>query len=635
MPAIKVRATDRSIKKLTIEDLQLIREKYKDPRTIGTKASILVCGGSACAARGSLKIQENLSGELEKKGISSAEVSVYETGCNGFCNQSPVINVYPDMTLYQAFKPEDVTAIIDEHFTKGQPADRFVYKDIKEKKSIPNRQDIPFFSLQTRRVLNKSGLIQPDDIEAYIFHNGYTGLVRAVTAMKPQEIVKEIKDSGLRGRGGGGFPTGLKWEISMNRPDHTKYVICNAGPISRSIIENDPHSIIEGMIIAGRAIGAAKGFIYVREPDNLFILRRLHTAIERARGCGFLGDNIFDSGFDFAIDVSFGAGTFICGEETALIRSMEGKRGFPTPKPPYPAQNGLWGRPTIVDNAETFANVPLIIANGQAWFRSVGTQSSPGTKIFTLGGAVNLNGLIEIPMGTTFRSIVYEIGGGLKKKSTLKAVHIGGPTGGVIPESLIDTPATYEDITAAGVIVGSGNLIIMDNNTCMVNEALGAMEFGHGESCGKCVPCRIGTKVMYDKLLDITEGRGKLEDIDMLAELAFEVKRTTLCGLGQTSPIMVLTAIKYFREEFEAHIKDHWCQAGKCRTLSTFVIEPKTCTGCGSCARKCPQGAISGEKKKPHLIDQALCIQCRSCFETCPFSSIRIEPSVAEEVDSW
>ncbi|MBF0318938.1 MAG: 4Fe-4S binding protein [Nitrospirae bacterium] len=625
---------NRIIKKLTIEDLKAIRDNFKDPRSIGTKASILVCGGSACMARGSEKIQETLSGELQKKGIDN-EVSFYETGCNGFCNQSPVMNIYPDMTLYQAFKPEDVPAIVDEHFTKGQPAEKFVYKDLKDKKSIPNRQDIPFFSLQTRRVLNKIGLIQPDHIEAYIYHGGYLGMARAVTGMKPQEIVKEIKESGLRGRGGGGFPTGLKFEICARMADDTKYVICNAGPISRSIVETDPHSIIEGMIIAGRAVGAAKGFIYVREPDNLFILRRLHTAIERARGCGFLGEDILNSGFDFMIDVSFGAGTFICGEETALIHSMEGKRGFPTPKPPYPAQSGLWGRPTIVDNAETFANIPLIMVNTPEWFRSVGTQTSPGTKIFTLSGAVNLNGLIEIPMGTTFKTIVYEIGGGLKKKSKLKAIHIGGPTGGVIPESLIDTPTTYEDITATGCIVGSGNLIVMDENTCMVSEALNAMEFGHGESCGKCVPCRIGTKVMYDKLLDITEGRGKMEDLDMLAELAYEVRRTSLCGLGQTSPIMVLTALKYFREEFETHIKDGLCQAGRCRNLSTFIIETKTCTGCGSCARKCPQGAISGEKKNPHLIDQGMCIKCRSCFETCPFNSIRIEPGVAEEVDSW
>ncbi|WP_420264527.1 NADH-ubiquinone oxidoreductase-F iron-sulfur binding region domain-containing protein [Candidatus Magnetominusculus dajiuhuensis] len=634
MPAIKVKFTNKSIEKLTIEDLKAIQDNYKDPRVRGSKASILLCGGSACKARGSAAIQETLLSELKNKGIDG-EVSVYETGCNGFCNQSPVMTIYPDMTLYQTFKPADIPSIVEEHFTKGQPAERFVYKDLKDKKSIPNRQEIPFFSLQTRRVLNKCGLIEPDDIEAYIYHGGYMAMARAVAGMRPQEIVREIKDSGLRGRGGGGFPTGLKWEICGVRPDETKYVICNAGPISRSIVETDPHSIIEGMIIAGRAVGAKKGFVYVREPDNLFILRRLHTAIERARLCGFLGDDIFNSGFNFTIDVAFGAGTFICGEETALIRSLEGKRGFPTPKPPFPAQSGLWGRPTIVDNAETFANVPLIIANSPAWFRSVGTHDSPGTKIFTLSGAVNSNGLIEVPMGTTFRTIVYDIGGGLKKKSKFKAIHIGGPTGGVIPESLLDTPATYEAITAAGVIVGSGNIIVMDNNTCMVNEAMSAMEFGHGESCGKCVPCRIGTKVMYDKLLDITEGRGKLQDLDTLAELAYEVKRTSLCGLGQTSPIMVLTALKHFREEFEEHITEGWCEAGKCRSLSTFVIESKTCTGCGSCARKCPQEAISGEKKKPHLIDKDLCIKCRSCFETCPFNSIRIEPGVAEEVDSW
>ncbi|QWR77499.1 NADH-ubiquinone oxidoreductase-F iron-sulfur binding region domain-containing protein [Candidatus Magnetomonas plexicatena] len=611
---------------ITADDLNKIKAAYSNPRERGARASIMLCGGSSCSARGSLKLKETFEQELKQRNLDS-EVSIYVTGCNGFCTQAPLLTLYPGGTFYQTLTPEDVIPIIEEHILKGEQYSKRLYSIGKD--SISALSEIPFFKFQTLRVLKKRGLTDPDNIDDYIGGNGYFALLKALTGQEPAAIISELKASGLRGRGGGGFPTGLKWEICRKAgggPDsRDKYIICNAGPISRNISDTDPHSIIEGMALAARATGASKGYIYIREPEHRFIITRMNLAVTKAKEYGLIGSKIFGTDFDFDVEVAIGAGTFICGEETALISSLEGTRGFPRPKPPYPAVKGLWGKPTIVDNAETFANVPLIVLNGADWFRSVGTEKSPGTKIFTLTGEVINNGLIEVPMGITLRSIVNDIGGGMKKKRKFKALHIGGPTGGFIPESLIDTPATYDDIVKTGAIVGSGNIIVMDDNTCMVNAAMFSMEFGKGESCGKCSPCRIGTTVMYEKFVDITEGRGKPGDIELLADIAAEVKRTTLCGLGQTSPLAVLTTIKYFRDEYEKHINEKWCPTGRCKALASFSIDESVCTGCTSCARKCPVNAITGEKKKPHSIDQSICIKCRTCFETCTFGSIRIQ----------
>ncbi len=621
---------------LTIDELTRIKETYKDPSQGDTKYNVILCGGSGCRAKGSLKIKAAIEKQLEDKGNGSL-ISIHLTGCNGFCAQGPVMKVYPGGILYQSFKEQDVSAIVEEHFLNNRPVEKLLYKDNKDPKgktTIASTQDIPFYKLQHQRVLKNRGFIDPDDINDYIGRDGYMALVKAVTLMEPHDILRSVKDSGLRGRGGGGFPTGMKWEIASKAsgpktdrwPVTQKFLICNAGPISRSIVEIDPHLIIEGMVIAARAMGATQGYIYVREPDNLFIVNRLNTTLKKARECGFIGENILNTGFDFDNALSMGAGTFICGEETAMLNSMEGKRGYPTSKPPYPATKGLWGYPTAVDNAETFANVPQIILHDPAWFRQLGTEDSPGTKIFTLTGEVNTNGLIEVDMGITFRSIVFDIGGGMKKKKTFKALSIGGSTGGFIPESLLDIRASYADVVNAGTIMGSGNLVVMDNNSCMVHTAMYAMEFATGESCGKCVPCRIGTKVMYDKLISITEGSGVMKDVETLHDLAAEVKRTSLCGFGQTNPLAVLTTIKYFTDEYESHIKDKWCKAGRCKKLCTFYIDQSVCTGCTSCARKCPQNAIAGEKKKPHEVDQALCVKCRSCYETCTFGAVKIGP---------
>ncbi|MBF0591512.1 MAG: 4Fe-4S binding protein [Nitrospirae bacterium] len=611
---------------LTIEELHRIKEAYNDPLKGQTKYAIMLCGGSGCRAKGSLKIKEAIERQAKAK-AGDVLVSVHLTGCNGFCAQGPVMKVYPGGVLYQGFKEQDVATIVDEHLVQDKPVEKFLCKDNtdpKGKATIASIEDVPFYKLQHKRVLKNRGFIDPDNINEYIARDGYMAQVLAITQMSPQDVLRAVKDSGLRGRGGGGFPTGLKWELAAKTEGARKFVICNAGPISRSIVEIDPHLIVEGMVIAARAIGATMGYIYVREPDNLFIINRLNKTLAKAREYGLIGENILNSDFSFDIELSIGAGTFICGEETAMISSMEGRRGYPTSKPPYPAYRGLWGYPTAVDNAETFANVPQIILNGPDWFRQLGTQDSPGTKLFTLTGEVNTNGLIEVDMGTTFRSIVFDIGGGMKKKKRFKALGTGGSTGGFIPEGMLDIQATYEDIVNAGSIMGSGNLIVMDQNSCMVNTALFAMEFATAESCGKCVPCRIGTKVMYEKLLKITEGFGQMQDIETLEALATEVKRTSLCGFGQTNPLAVLTTIKYFAEEYVSHIRDKWCKTGRCKRLATFYIDKAVCMGCTSCAKKCPQNAITGEKKTPHTINQALCVHCRSCFETCTFGAVKI-----------
>ncbi len=594
------------------------------------RANLMLCGGTGCIATGSLKVRDALIEELKQRRLED-EISVTLTGCNGFCAQGPILIVHPDEIFYQKLKPEDVPYLVEEHLLKGRPVEKFMYREPLEKTTVPSMNEIPFFKYQVLRALRNKGLIDPEKIEDYIARDGYMAAAKALTEMTPAEIIKELKDSGLRGRGGAGFPTGLKWELcSMARGDQ-KYILCNGDEgdpgafMDRSIMEADPHVVIEGMIIGAKAIGATKGYIYVRAEYPLAV-KRLQLAIDQAREMGLLGDDILNSGFSLDIEIYEGAGAFVCGEETALMRSLEGKRGMPIPRPPFPVNQGLWGKPTVLNNVETYANIPQIILNGGDWFRSLGTEKSTGTKVFALTGAVNNIGLIEVPMGIPLRRIIFDIGGGIKKGRRFKAVQLGGPSGGCIPEDLLDTPVTYEDIVKTGAIVGSGGMVVMDDYNCMVNVAKFFLEFTADESCGKCPPCRIGTRVMLDKLIDITEGRGRAGDIELLEDLAGDIIRTSLCGLGQTAPNPVLTTIRYFRDEYESHIDQHWCKAGVCRELSTFYIDAEACTGCGACARACPQDAITGERKKPHVIDQTLCIKCRTCYEKCKFNAVKVGP---------
>ncbi|HEB76106.1 MAG TPA: NADH-quinone oxidoreductase subunit NuoF [Nitrospirae bacterium] len=594
------------------------------------RANLMLCGGTGCIATGSLKVRDALIEELKQRRLED-EISVTLTGCNGFCAQGPILIVHPDEIFYQKLKPEDVPYLVEEHLLKGRPVEKFMYREPLEKTTVPSMNEIPFFKYQVLRALRNKGLIDPEKIEDYIARDGYMAAAKALTEMTPAEIIKELKDSGLRGRGGAGFPTGLKWELcSMARGDQ-KYILCNGDEgdpgafMDRSIMEADPHVVLEGMIIGAKAIGATKGYIYVRAEYPLAV-KRLQLAIDQAREMGLLGDDILNSGFSLDIEIYEGAGAFVCGEETALMRSLEGKRGMPIPRPPFPVNQGLWGKPTVLNNVETYANIPQIILNGGDWFRSLGTEKSTGTKVFALTGAVNNIGLIEVPMGIPLRRIIFDIGGGIKKGRRFKAVQLGGPSGGCIPEDLLDTPVTYEDIVKTGAIVGSGGMVVMDDYNCMVNVAKFFLEFTADESCGKCPPCRIGTRVMLDKLIDITEGRGRAGDIELLEDLAGDIIRTSLCGLGQTAPNPVLTTIRYFRDEYESHIDQHWCKAGVCRELSTFYIDAEACTGCGACARACPQDAITGERKKPHVIDQTLCIKCRTCYEKCKFNAVKVGP---------
>ncbi|MGD0887584.1 MAG: NADH-ubiquinone oxidoreductase-F iron-sulfur binding region domain-containing protein [Thermodesulfovibrionales bacterium] len=590
------------------------------------RVSIMLCGGTGCTAAGSLKVKQALKEEIKSKGLSG-EINVLLTACNGFCAHGPIMIVYPDKVFYQKVSTADVPLIVEEHLIKGRPVERLMYKEPIKKLPLPVIQDIPFFNLQVLRALRNKGMIDPEKIEEYIARDGYQAAAKALTAMTPEQIIHEIKMSGLRGRGGAGIPTGIKWEICAKTDSDSKYIICN-----RSTIEVEPHVVIEGMIIGAKAIGAHKGYIYVRTGYPIFI-HRLNLALSQAREYGLLGDNILGAGFDFDIELSKSADEFVCGEETALLMSIESKRGMPNPRPPFPVEKGLWDEPTVINTVETFANIPQIILHGAEWYRSVGTEKSPGTKIFTLSGPLNNTGLIEVPMGISLHSIINDVGGGIEKGRKLKAVQVGGSTGGFIPEHLLDVPVTYEEITKLGAIVGSGGIAVMSDLNCMVNAAKFVFEFASDESCGKCPPCRLGTTVLLDKLKNIAEGRGEESDIELMEDLALEVKETSLCGLGQTAMNPVLSSIRYFREEYDSHIKEKWCKAGVCRDLCTFYIEGEKCKGCGACARLCPRKAISGEKKQPHQIDQALCIQCRSCYETCKFGSIQIGPrSLREEL---
>jgi len=595
------------------------------------RANLMLCAGTGCVASGTTKVREALQEELKKRGLAD-EIKIVLTGCNGYCAEGPVMSVHPDEVFYQKLTVEDIPMLVEEHFLKGRPYEKLMFKEPEKKTAIPLMKDIPFFKHQVLRVLRNKGLIDPEKIEEYIARDGYQAAARALTEMKPEDIIKTVKDAGLRGRGGAGFPTGLKWEFASKVQSDVKYMLCNGDEgdpgafMDRSVMEADPHSVIEGMLIGARAIGAHHGYIYVRAEYPLAV-KRLQLAIDQATEAGLLGKNILDTGFDFELGIYLGAGAFVCGEETALMRSIEGRRGMPRPRPPFPAHKGLWDKPSVLNNVETLAQISPIILNGAEWYRSLGTEKSAGTKVFALTGAINNVGLVEVPMGIPLRRIIYEIGGGMKKGRKFKAVQLGGPSGGCIPEHLLETPVTYEDIVATGAIVGSGGMVVMDDNTCMVGTAKFFLEFTADESCGKCTPCRVGTKILLDMLTDITEGRGTESDIETLQDLAKDILSTSLCGLGQTAPNPVLTTIKYFRDEYESHINDKWCKAGVCRNLTTFWIDEELCKGCGACLRACPAKAIIGEKKQPHKIIQEVCVHCRTCYEACKFKSIKIMPA--------
>jgi NADH-quinone oxidoreductase subunit F/NAD(P)H dehydrogenase (quinone)/NADP-reducing hydrogenase subunit HndC len=587
---------------------------------------LLLCGGTGCHATDSLGVRHALEEALALHDLDR-EIRIIETGCNGFCAQGPVMLVQPSGVLYQKLKPEDVPFLVEEHFLKGRLVERLLFKDPATGERIPEMKNIPFYAGQQLIVLRNRGSIDPENIDEYIARDGYMGSSKALIEMSPEEIIGEVKASGLRGRGGAGFPTGLKWEYASQSPGETKYVLCNADEgdpgafMDRSVLEADPHAVLEGMTIAAKAIGAHKGYVYCRAEYPL-ALRRLDLAISQARDYGLLGKDILGSGFEFDLEVYQGAGAFVCGEETALIQSIEGKRGMPRPRPPFPAQQGLWGKPTVINNVETFANIAQIICRGGGWYAGIGTETSKGTKIFALTGDVNNIGLVEVPMGTSLRTIIFDIGGGIPKKRKFKAVQLGGPSGGCIPADLIDTPVDFESISKAGAIMGSGGMIVMDDRTCMVDMARFFMDFIQEESCGKCTPCREGTRRMLEILDRITKGKGASGDIEKLEELSEIIRGSALCGLGQTGPNPVLSTLRYFRDEYEAHIQEKRCPAKNCPALLQFEVDADTCIKCGRCYKECPEGAISWKKKETAHIDKEKCIQCMSCFRVCPSDAI-------------
>ena len=593
------------------------------------KMHILVCGGTGCSASRSHEITKNLQAALKDKGLEE-QVQVILTGCFGFCEKGPIVKVMPDNTFYTEVKPEDALEIVEEHVIKGRKVKRLLYTDPETKEHVADSKHMNFYKKQLRIALRNCGFIDPENIEEYIANDGYAAVAKCLTQMTPQQVIEEIKLSGLRGRGGGGFPTGVKWEIASKNHADQKYVVCNADEgdpgafMDRSILEGDPHSVIEAMTINGYAIGATKGLVYIRAEYPLAI-DRLQTAIKQAREYGVLGKNLFGTDFDFDIELRFGAGAFVCGEETALIHSMEGKRGEPTFKPPFPAQSGYLQKPTNVNNVETYANIPIIILKGANWFNKIGTEKSKGTKVFALAGQINNVGLIEVPMGITLREVIYEIGGGIKNGKKFKAVQTGGPSGGCLTEKHLDTPIDYDNLIAAGSMMGSGGMVVMDETSCMVSIAKFYLEFTCEESCGKCSPCRIGNKRMLELLDKMTKGQGTMEDLETLKNLAGVIKDTALCGLGQTSPNPVLSTINNFWDEYVEHVKEKKCRAGACKSLMQYVIDPDVCVGCTSCARNCPVNAIQGERKSPHHINQEICIKCGTCIEKCKFNAISIK----------
>ncbi len=590
------------------------------------RTDLLICGGTGCHASGSQGVKESLEKELVQRDLQR-EIRVVETGCNGFCAQGPIMIVQPEGIFYQKLKPKDIPHLVEEHFLKGRPVKKLFYKEPASAESIPGMDDIPFYAKQQLIVLKNRGVIDPESIDEYIGRDGYMGLGKALLEMKPQEIIEEMKKSGLRGRGGAGFPTGLKWEFASKATGDMKYVLCNADEgdpgafMDRSVLEADPHAVLEGMVIAARAIGAKQGYIYCRAEYPL-ALRRLDIAIDKAREYGLLGEDILGSGFDFDLEVYQGAGAFVCGEETALIHSIEGKRGMPRPRPPFPAQQGLWKKPTVLNNVETYANVAQIMINGGDWYGSIGTESSKGTKVFALTGAVNNIGLVEVPMGTTLRTIIYDVGGGVPNKRKFKAVQLGGPSGGCVPEQFLDTPIDYESIAKVGAIMGSGGMIVMDDRTCMVDMARFFMDFIQDESCGKCTPCREGTGRMLELVEKITRGEGEPEDIESLEALSDVISDAALCALGGTGPNPVLSTLRYFKDEYMAHIHEKRCPAKRCPSLLDFVVGEDRCKKCGLCYKACPVEAIQWQKKETAYIDKNKCIKCLSCFSTCPFDAI-------------
>lgn len=590
---------------------------------------LLVCGGTGCRASASDAIVENLRGELKNKGLDET-VQVIMTGCFGFCEQGPIVKVMPDNTFYVQVKPEDSAKIVEEHVIKGRKVESLLYKDPVRKESVSDSKHMGFYKKQIRIALRNCGFINPENIDEYIARDGYMAIGQVLSEMSPEQTIQLVKDSGLRGRGGAGFPAGLKWEITRNSKADQKYVVCNADEgdpgafMDRSILEGDPHSVLEAMAICGYSIGASKGLIYIRAEYPLAI-KRLKIAIEQAREYGLLGNNILGTGFSFDVDLKYGAGAFVCGEETALIHSMEGERGEPTLKPPYPSVAGFMGMPTNVNNVETLANVPVIILKGAKWFSSIGTEKSKGTKVFALAGKINNVGLIEIPMGTTLREVIFEIGGGIKNGKKFKAVQTGGPSGGCLTEKHLDTPIDYENLIAAGSMMGSGGMIVMDEDDCMVSIARYFLDFTVEESCGKCAPCRIGNKRLHELLERICDGHGQVEDLERLKNLSQVIKDTSLCGLGQSSPNPVLSTMEYFLNEYEAHIKDKKCPAGSCKALMIYTIDAEHCVGCTACARACPVGAITGERKQLHVINQDICIKCGACFEKCKFDAVLLQ----------
>ena len=623
---IKSREDINRIRESKKADLEIRINKEAAPTQTGGRMHILVCGGTGCTSSSSMKIIEKLKALISENGMAD-EIKVVKTGCFGLCAQGPIMMIYPDHLMYTQVQPEDVEEIFENHVKCGQVVTRLLAGNHEEGEVSNALESVDFFSRQMRVALRNCGAINPEDIDEYIARDGYLALEKVTGSMTPEEVIELIKASGLRGRGGAGFPTGVKWSFAAAQQVAQKYVCCNADEgdpgafMDRSVLEGDPHSVIEAMAIAAYAIGANQGYVYVRAEYPIAV-ERLTIAINQAKEYGILGKDIFGTGFDFDLDIRLGAGAFVCGEETALMTSVEGRRGEPRPRPPFPAVKGLFGQPTILNNVETYANIPVIILKGAEWFSGIGTEKSKGTKVFAVGGKIENTGLVEIPMGTTLREIVFDIGGGVPGGKKFKAAQTGGPSGGCIPASKLDTPIDYESLIALGSMMGSGGLIVMDEDTCMVDLAKFFLEFTVDESCGKCPPCRIGTKRMLEILTRITEGKGVPEDIEKLETLARDIKAAALCGLGQTAPNPVLSTLRYFRDEYMAHVIDKKCPAGVCKSMLKFKIDTDACKRCGICKKNCPTDAISGDRGTPFAIDKDKCVKCGVCIEKCPFKSI-------------